>query len=105
MDELRREDLAGLWNDEEDQEWREELTAEERDYLAGLDKQYRRGMLRMCEDALTLDLIRRRFKPREIAELRALRGHCRLRLKSGQMYNARLSKARTLILEPVDPVC
>lgn len=105
MDDTRREELTALWNDEEDTTWREELTAEERDFLAGLDKQYRRGMLRMCEDALTLDLIRRRFKPLEIAELRALRGHCRLRLKSGTVYNARLSKARTLILEPVDSVC
>ncbi len=105
MDELRREDLAGLWNDEEDQEWREELTAEERDYLHGLDRQYNRGMLRMCEDALTLDLIRRSFQPKEIAEVKAMRGHCRLRLRSGELYNARLSKQRTLLLEAVDPVC
>ncbi len=105
MDELRREDLAGLWDDEADESWREELPAEERDFLAGLDKQYHRGMLRLCEDALTLDLIRRRFKPKEIVELKAMRGHCRLRLRSGDLYNARLSKERTLLLEAVDPVC
>ena len=62
-------------------------------------------MLRLCEDALTLDLIRHRFKPKEIVELKAMRGHCRLRLRSGDLYNARLSKERTLLLEAVDPVC
>lgn len=76
MDDTRREELTALWNEEEDEEWREELTAEERDFLAGLDKQYRRGLLRMCEDALTMDLIRRRFKPTAIAEVTAMRGHC-----------------------------
>ncbi len=105
MDELRREDLAGLWNEEEDEEWREDLPTEERDFLADLDKQYRRGLLRMCEDILTLDLIRRRFKPKDIAEVKAMRGHCRLRLRTGELYNARLSKQRTLLLEAVDPVC
>ena len=105
MDELRREDLAGLWNDEEDEEWREDLTAEERDFLAGLDRQYNRGMLRMCENILTMEQIRKRFKPREIAEVKSLPGHCRLRLRSGELYNARLSKQHTLLLEAVDPVC
>lgn len=105
MDELRREDLAGLWNEEEDEEWREELTAEERDFLADLDMQYCGGLLRMCEDILTLDLIRQRFNPTEIAEVRAMRGNCRLRLRTGELYNARLSKQRTLLLEAVDPVC
>ncbi|MCI9588782.1 MAG: hypothetical protein HFF60_12600 [Oscillospiraceae bacterium] len=105
MDDTRREELTALWNEEADEEWREELTAEERDFLAGLDKQYRRGLLRMCEDALTMDLIRRRFKPTAIAEVTAMRGHCRLRLRTGELYNARLSKQRTLLLEAVDPVC
>lgn len=57
MEELRREDLVGLWEDETDEEWREDLPTEERDFLADLDKQYRRGLLRMCEDTLILDLI------------------------------------------------
>ena len=105
MEELRREDLVGLWEDETDEEWREELLAEERDYLADLDKQYRRGMPRMCENILTMEQIRRRFKPKEIAEVTSLPGHCRLRLRSGALYNARLSKDHTLLLEAVDPVC
>lgn len=105
MDEQRREELAALWNEETDQEWREELPAEERDYLSSLDRQYHRGMLRMCEDSLTMDLIRRRFQPKEIEEVKAMRGHCRLRLRSGELYNARLSKQRTLLLEAVDLVC
>ena len=105
MDELRREDLAGLWDDEADEERREDLAAEERDFLAGLDKQYNRGMLRMCENIITMELIRRRFKPREISEVTYLPGHCRLRLRNGELYKARLSKQHTLLLEAVDPVC
>ena len=73
--------------------------------LAGLDKQYNRGMLRMCENIITMELIRRRFKPREISEVTSLPGHCRLRLRTGELYNARLSKQHTLLLEAVDPVC
>ena len=105
MDDTRREELTALWEGERDQDWREDLTIEERDFLADLDRKYHRGMARMCEDILTMDLVRKLFKPTAIAELRAMQGHCRLRLKSGAMYNAWLSKSRELVLEPVDPVC
>lgn len=109
MDEFRREQLLDNWNQEanepESQEWREELTPEELEYVGQLDDQYDPGHLAICSAILVREKVRARFRPEEIAELETIRDHCRVRLRDGAMYLARLGRDRSLRLDEIDGVC
>lgn len=109
MDNLRREELTQLWGDEtnaeETQSWREGLTPEERDYVAGLDGSYQAGTRRLCEAILIRDKLRQRYSPRMIEELTTLRDCCRLRLRDGRTYLVRLGRDNELKFQAVDEVC
>ena len=109
MDEIRREHLLDNWNNETNeawtQEWRDDLTPEELEYVSQLDDQYDHGYLAICSAILVRDLLRERFRPEEIAELETVRDHCRVRLRDGTMYLARLGRDRSLRLDEIDGVC
>lgn len=109
MDNERREDLFRLWGEEtsdpETEEWRDDLTPEERDFVAALDNDFSRGMLRLCSVILIRDKLRQRYDPRMVEELTALRDCCRLKLKDGQVYLASLDRNNDLVLQPVEIVC
>lgn len=108
MDNLRREQLTDNWDSEcnsGDPSWRKELTAEELDFVASLDRGYRRGMLTMASAILVREKVRSRFRPGEIAELVTIRDHCRLRLRDGRLYLARLNDDNSLRLDEIDGVC
>lgn len=107
MDNLRREQLITSWEAERNDEmdWREDLTPEELDFVASLDKTCCRGMLAMATAILVMEKIRERFTPKEILELKAVRDHCRLTLRDGRMYLVRLDEDRFLRLDEIDEVC
>ena len=109
MDDTRREELTRLWGDdttvEETQAWREELTPEERDFVAGLDWNYCQGTRRLCEAIVIRDRLRRQYAPQQIAELTTLRDCCRLRLRDGRTYLVRLGRDNELKFQTVDEVC
>ena len=109
IDNLRREQLTDLWCQEEDypecQEWREELTPEERDYVAGLDGRFRIGVRQMCEAILIREKVRRRFGLRNIEELTTLQDCCRLHLRDGRVYLVRLTDDNELAFQAVDAAC
>lgn len=111
MDDNRREELRARLgqetNDPESQEWREDLTPEELEYVNHvnqLDSQHITAGVITCTDLL-LFWIRERFRQEEIAELETIRGHCRLRLRDGRMYIARLGRDNRLKLDEIDGVC
>ena len=109
MDNLRIEELRKLWNSETEfpdtQDWRDDLTPEELDYVSGLDKNYRHGILAMASAILVRKKVRQRFSPSEIQELETIHDHCRLRLKDGQMFLAWLDQHHNLRLDEIDGVC
>ena len=107
MDEIRREHLFDSWNKEprQGEDWREDLTPEELDYVSGLDRNYNRGILALASAILVREKVRAQFSPGEILELETIYDHCRLRLRSGQMYLARLDRNRDLRLDEIDGVC
>lgn len=109
MDEIRREHLLDNWNNEtnepESQEWRDDLTPEELEYVGQLDDQYASGYLAICSAILVREELRARFRPEEIAEVETIREHCRVRLRDGTMYLARLGRDRSLRLDEIDGVC
>lgn len=109
MDNLRIEELRQLWDAEseapETQEWRDDLTPEELDYVSGLDGSFRRGFLAMASAILVREKVRKRFSPMEIQELETVRDHCRLTLRDGRMFLARLDADRFLRLDEIDGVC
>ena len=109
MDDTRREELTRLWGDEtnveETQAWREELTPEERDFVAGLDWNYCQGTRRLCEAIVIRDRLRRQYAPQQIAELTTLRDCCRLRLLDGRTYLVRLGRDNALKFQAVDDAC
>lgn len=109
MDEFRREQLLDNWNQEtnepESQEWRDELTPEELEYVGQLDDQYASGYLAICSAILVREELRARFRPEEIAEVETIREHCRVRLRDGTIYLARLGRDRSLRLDEIDGVC
>lgn len=109
MDEIRREHLLDNWNNEtnepESQEWRDDLTPEELEYVGQLDDQYDSGYLAICSAILVREELRARFRPEEIAEVETIREHCRVRLRDGTMYLARLGRDRSLRLDEIDGVC
>lgn len=107
MDNLRREQLREYWNEEAlyGDDWRDDLTPEELDYVSGLDQNYDRGILAMASVILIREQVRERFAPREILELETVGDHCRLRLKDGRMFLARLDRDNSLRLDEIDGVC
>ena len=109
MDDTRREALTRLWGDEtnaeESQSWRESLTPEERDFVAGLDGGFRSGARRLCEAIVIRDKLRQRYSPGMIEELATLRDCCRLRLRDGRVYLVRLSRDNALKFQAVDDAC
>ena len=106
MDNDRREELVQLWGDETSEElardWREDLTAEERDFVAGLDESYRRGTRQLCACIVIRDKLRRRYGPGQIRELRSLGDCCRLELRDGRTYLVRLDSRQRLQFQAVD---
>ena len=109
MDDERREYIRELFYQETDepesQEWRDELTPEELEYVGQLDAQYVPGSLAICSAILVREKVRARFRPEEIAEVETIREHCRVRLRDGTMYLARLGRDRSLRLDEIDGVC
>lgn len=109
MDDERREYIRDRFyqetNEPESQEWRDDLTPEELEYVGQLDDQYDPGYLAICSAILVREKVRARFRPEEIAELETIRDHCRVRLRDGTMYLARLGRDRSLRLDEIDGVC
>lgn len=109
MDDNRREELRARLgretNDPESQEWRKDLTPEELEYVEQLDDQYVTGIAAMCSAILVREQIRARFRQEEIEELETIRDHCRLRLRDGRLYIARLGRDNRLKLDEIDGVC
>lgn len=107
MDNLRREQLTANWENEcgGDESWREDLTPEELDFIANLDNAYHRGTLAMASAILIREEVRARFRPSEILELETVFDHCRLRLRSGGLFLARLNADHSLRLDEIDEVC
>lgn len=109
MDNERLEELRRLWNCEDDDpetlEWRDELTPEEMDVVSGWDTNYDNGVLALSSEILVRELIHRRFSPQEIQEIETVHGHCRLRLRDGRLFLARLGAGNRLRLDEIDGVC
>lgn len=109
MDEMRREQLREQLyqetNDPESQEWRDELTPDELDYVETLDEQYITGVAALSSAILVREQVRARFRPEEIAELETIRDHCRVRLRDGRLYLAQLDRNNRLRLSEIDEVC
>ena len=109
MDDNRREQLRQRLyqetNDQETQEWRDDLTPEELEYVNQIDDQYIPGIAAICSAILVRDLVRSRFPREEIAELETIWDHCRLRLRDGSLYLARLGRDNRLRLDEIDEVC
>lgn len=107
MDNLRREQLRENWNEEalHGEDWREDLTPEELDYVSGLDRNYNRGILAMASVILIREQVHARFARSEIQELETVYDHCRLRLRNGQIFLARLDRDRKLRLDEIDEAC
>ena len=109
MNTTRREELTRLWGDEtnaeESQSWRESLTPEECDFVAGLDENYCQGARRLCEAIVIRDRLRRQYDPRQIAELTTLRDCCRMRLRDGRTCLVRLGRDNALKFQAVDDAC
>lgn len=105
----RREELYELWSSEtedpETQEWRENLSLEELDAVAQWDLGYARGLHRAASTILIRQLIRDRYPAREIRALENIGDHCRLQLRDGSLYLARLTRDRQLQLDAIDPAC
>ena len=109
MDDIRREQLLGNWksetNEDWTQEWRDDLTPEELEFVAQLDGNYNKGVLSMCMAILTMDKVRAKYGPAEIRELRAVGDHCMLWLQDGSLFLARLGRDQELLLDVVDEAC
>ena len=105
MDKTRKREidryLAHETNALESQEWREELTEEESAYVQARDKHYERGIAAMCSAILVRERVQQRYRPEEIAELKTVYDHCRLRLRSGEVFLARWAPAGGLRLEKI----
>ena len=80
--------MTGIWltrpTRPESQEWREELTEEESAYVQARDKHYERGVAALCSAILVRERVRQRYRPEEIAELKTVYDHCRLRCAAGR---------------------
>ena len=96
-----RDQLYQETGDPESQAWRDELTPEEMEYVERLDGRYATGIAAMCAAILVREKVRERYRPEEIAELKTVYGHCRLRLRSGEVFLARWAPAGGLRLEKI----
>lgn len=109
MDNERRlqilEDLDNETNEAWTQEWREYLTPEELDFVAQEEARYCEGIQALCTSMLIRERLRQRFQPQEIEELTTIHDHCRLRLRDGRMFLARLDKGGGLILDEIEATC
>ena len=109
MDEIRREQLWESWNHENDdpesEDWRLDLTPEELEYVEQLDDSYTNGIRQLCTAILVRERIRDRYSPAEILSLETVGDHCRLWLRDGTAYLARLAGDGTLRLDELDPAC
>lgn len=109
MDDERREYIRDRFyqetNEPESQEWRDELTPEELEYVERLDGQFDTGTAAICSSILVREKVREQYRPEEIAELETIRDHCRVRLRDGSLYLARLGRDCTLRLDEIDGVC
>ena len=107
MDNLRMEQLRNYWQDEPlcGAGWREDLTPEELDCVAEWDRAYTRDVRAIASVFLIQEKVRERFSPTEILELETIHDHCRLRLRDGRMFLARLDQDRNLKLNEIDEVC
>ncbi len=109
MDSERMEELRRFWNreseDPETLEWRDELTPEELDVVSGWDTNYDNGVLAISSAILVRELICRSFSPQEIQEIETVHDHCRLRLRDGRLFLARLGADNSLRLDEIDGVC
>ena len=105
MDKTRKEAidwcLARETSEPDTQAWREELTAEESAYVQARDEHYERGVAALCSAILVRERVRQRYRPEEIAELETRGDHCRLRLRSGEMFLARWAPDGGLRLEKI----
>ena len=86
-------------NAPETQEWRNELTPEERAYVDQQDGCCEQAIAAMCSARLVVERLRKKYKPEELLELKTFGDHCRVRLRSGEQYMARLGKDGGLVLE------
>ena len=86
-------------NDPETQEWRDELTPEEQAYVDREDDRYEHAIAAMCSAILVMEQLRKKYQPEELLELKTFGDHCRVRLRSGEQYMARLGRDGGLVLE------
>lgn len=109
MDDERREYIRDRFyqetNEPESQAWRDELTPEELEYVSQLDVRHESSVLAMCSSILVREKVREQYRPEEIAELETIRDHCRVTLRDGAMYLARLGQDHSLRLDEIDGVC
>lgn len=109
MDSERRaqilENLSNETEEEWTQEWREDLTPEELDFVAQEDDRYCDIVQAACTSLLIKDRVRQQFQPIEIEELTDIYDHCRLRLRDGRIFLVRLARDGSLILREIDGAC
>lgn len=109
MDNERRlqilENLSNETGEEWTQAWRDDLTPEELDFVAQEDRRYCNVVQAVCTVILIRERVRQRFQPQEIEELTTIHDHCRLRLRDGRMFLARLALDGSLILDEIEEVC
>ena len=99
----RRAELYELWSSEteapETQEWRDHLSLEELDAVAQWDIGYA-ACLRKTTKTIMI-----RYTAKEIWMVEDIGDHCRLWLRDGAVYLARLTRDRLLQLDAIDCVC
>ena len=85
MDKERKAQIDWCLNNEtnapETQEWRDELTPEEQEYVDQQDDHFERAIAAMCSARLVVERLRKKYK------------------RSGEQYMARLGKDGGLVLE------
>lgn len=99
MDELRKKELRENWSSETSEVWRKELTPEELDYVAGLDRDYDRGILALCSAILVREKVRAQYTAEEILELKTVYDRCRVCLRDGRILLASLNRDGSLRLD------
>ena len=103
MDKERKAQIDWCLNNEtnapETQEWRDELTPGEQAYVDREDDCYEYAVAAMCSARLVVERLRKKYKPEELLELKTFCDHCRVRLRTGEQYMARLGKDGGLVLE------
>ena len=103
MDQERKDHIDWCLDSEtsepETQEWRDELTPEEQEYVDQQDNHFERAIAAMCSARLVVERLRKKYQPEELLEIKTVHDHCRVRLHSGEQYMARLGKDGGLVLE------